>query len=213
MNRLWGDLIKIGILHKAMWTLFRPTFQKNLSLLGVKDGCVLMSHARKRYKQILKDIPEYGENDVLLVNLLSAAMFAAIYLSLDKKPDIDILANYYEQSMNTNPVMKGFLGRSDQFTRKYQERQKALAEKSQKSDNPYTWRFTYHPGETMDSFDAIFDRCGIWHLMQELCIPEATLAVCRYDYGMTKLTGAEFSREQTLASGGSVCDCHYRKRG
>ena len=195
-----------------MWTLFRPTFQKNLSLLGVKDGRTLMSHAKKRYEQILKDIPEYGENDVLLVNLLSAAMYAAIYLSLDKKPDIDTLADYYEQSMNTNPVMRLFLGRSDQFTQKYQERQKTLAEKSQRSDNPYTWRFSYHPGTTPDSFDAIFDRCGIWHMMQVLGIPEATPAVCRYDYGMTKLTGAEFSREQTLAEGGTVCDCHYRKR-
>lgn len=204
--------MRIGILQKTMWTLFRPTFQKNLSLLGVKDGRTLMSYAKKRYEQILKDIPEYGENDVLLVNLLNAAMYAAIYLSLDKKPDIDTLADYYEQSMNTNPVMRLFLGRSDQFTQKYQERQKTLAKKSQRSDNPYTWRFSYYPGATPDSFDAIFDRCGIWHMMQVLGIPEATPVVCRYDYGMTRLTGAEFSREQTLAEGGTVCDCHYRKR-
>ena len=26
-----------GILQKAMWTLFRPTFQKNAFMLGVKD--------------------------------------------------------------------------------------------------------------------------------------------------------------------------------
>ena len=204
--------MRIGILQKTMWALFRPTFQKNLSLLGVKDGRTLMGHAKKRYEQILKGIPEYGENDVLLVNLLSAAMYAAIYLSLDKKTDIDTLADYYEQSMNTNPVMRLFLRRSDPFMQKYQDRQKALAEKSQKADNPYTWRFTYYPGETLDSFDAIFDRCGIWHMMQELGIPEATPAICRYDYGMTKLTNTAFSREQTLATGGTVCDCHYRKR-
>lgn len=204
--------MKIGFLQKTMWVLFRPTFQKNLPMLGVEDKRTLMDSARKRYYQILKDIPEYGENDVLLVNLLSASMYAAIYLSLDSKPGIDTLADYYERSMNTNPIMKLFLGRSNQFTRKYQERQRSLAEKSQKSNNPYTWKFTYHPGETLDSFDAIFDHCGIWHLMQELGIPEATPAICRYDYGMTKLTNTVFSREQTLARGGTVCDCHYRKR-
>ena len=195
-----------------MWTLFRSTFKKNLSMLGVEDRRPLMGRAKKRYEQILKDIPEYGENDVLLVNLLSASIFAAIYLNLDNKPDIDTLANYYEQSMNTNPVMKMLLKRKEQFTQEYQNRQKTLAEKSQKSDNPYTWRFTYHSGDTLDSFDAIFDRCGIWHLMQVLGIPEATPAICRYDYGMTKLMNTEFSREQTLADGGTVCDCHYRKR-
>ena len=204
--------MKNGILQKALWMLFRPTFQKNDFMLGAKDGRALMNRAKKWYVQILKDIPEYGENDVLLVNLLSASMYAAIYLSLDDKPDIDTLSDYYEQSMNTNPVMRAFLGRSRPFTRKYQERQKALAEKSQKSDTPYTWRYTYHPGETLDSFDAIFDRCGIWHLMQTLGIPEATPAICRYDYGMTKLTNTRFSREQTLAEGGTICDCHYRKR-
>ena len=54
-----------------------------------------MNRAKKRYVQILKDIPEYGENDVLLVNLLSASMYAAIYQSFDEKPDIDTLSDYY----------------------------------------------------------------------------------------------------------------------
>lgn len=190
----------------------RPTFQKNAYMLGVKEEWTFMNYAKKRYYQILKDIPEYGENDVLLVNLISASMLAAIYLNLDNKPNIDTLADYYELSMNTNPIMKIFLKRSDQYTPKYHAHLKYQAEKSQKSDNPYTWRFTYHPGETLDSFDAIFDRCGIWYLMQTLGIPEATPALCRYDYGMTKLTNTDFSREQTLAGGGTVCDCHYKKR-
>ena len=94
----------------------RPTFQKNAYMLGVKEERTFMNHAKKRYYQILKDIPEYGENDVLLVNLISASMLAAIYLNLDNKPNIDTLADYYELSMNTNPIMKIFLKRSDQYT-------------------------------------------------------------------------------------------------
>lgn len=70
----------------------------------------------------------------------------------------------------------------------------------------------YEEEETIDEFDAIFDRCGIWHMMKELGIPEATPALCRYDYGMAKETNTIFTREQTLAGGGSVCDCHYKKK-
>ena len=77
-----------------MWTLFRPTL-KNAFTLGVHDEQLLMNREKKRYVQILKDIPEYGENDVLLVNLLSASMYAAIYQSFDEKPDIDTLSDYY----------------------------------------------------------------------------------------------------------------------
>lgn len=204
--------MKIGFLPGAMWALFCPTFRKNTGMLGVENEQVLMAGAHKRYRQILKDVPEFGENDVLLVNLLSASMLAAIYLELDHKPDINTLADYYEQAMNTNPVMKLFLRRANNYTQKYQIRLQAQAEKSQKSTNPYTWKFTYHPGPTLDSFDAIFSQCGIWNLMQALGIPELTPAICRYDFGMTRLTNTVFSRQQTLAGGGTVCDCHYKKR-
>lgn len=49
-------------------------------------------------------------------------------------------------------------------------------------------------------------------MMNQLGIPEATPALCRYDYGMAKLTNTVFTREQTLAGGGTMCDCHYQKK-
>lgn len=204
--------MKIGILEKTMWTVFRPIFQKNTSIIGVEDSKSLMKKAKIKYYEILKDIPEYGENDVLLINLIGAAMYAAVYISLEKKPTIDQLSEYYEIAMNSNIVMKIFLKSSDYYSKKYQNSLKKSAEKSQKSSNPYTWRFKVIQGDTLESFDAIFDKCGIWHMMNQLGIPEATPALCRYDYAMAKLTNTVFTREQTLAGGGTMCDCHYRKK-
>lgn len=204
--------MKIGILEKTMWTVFRPTFQKNTSIIGVEDSKSLMKKAKIKYYEILKDIPEYGENDVLLINLIGAAMYAAVYISLEKKPTIDQLSEYYEIAMNSNIVMKIFLKSSDYYSKKYQNSLKKSAEKSQKSSNPYTWRFKVIQGDTLESFDAIFDKCGIWHMMNQLGIPEATPALCRYDYAMAKLTNTVFTREQILAGGGTMCDCHYRKK-
>lgn len=204
--------MKIGILEKTMWTVFRPTFQKNTSIIGVEDSKSLMKKAKIKYYEILKDIPEYGENDVLLINLIGAAMYAAVYISLEKKPTIDQLSEYYEIAMNSNIVMKIFLKSSDYYSKKYQNSLKKSAEKSQKSSNPYTWRFKVIQGDTLESFDAIFDKCGIWHMMNQLGIPEATPALCRYDYAMAKLTNTVFTREQTLAGGGTMCDCHYQKK-
>lgn len=204
--------MKIGILEKTMWTVFRPTFQKNTSIIGVEDSKSLMKKAKIKYYEILKDIPEYGENDVLLINLIGAAMYAAVYISLEKKPTIDQLSEYYEIAMNSNIVMKIFLKSSDYYSKKYQNSLKKSAEKSQKSSNPYTWRFKVIQGDTLESFDAIFDKCGIWHMMNQLGIPEATPALCRYDYAMAKFTNTVFTREQTLAGGGTMCDCHYQKK-
>ena len=204
--------MKIGILERTMWKVFRPTFQKNTSIIGVEDSRTLMKKAKIKYYEILKDIPEYGENDVLLINLIGAAMYAAVYISLEKKPTIDQLSEYYEIDMNSNIIMKIFLKSSNYYSKKYQNSLKKSAEKSQKSSNPYTWRFKVIQGDTLESFDAIFDKCGIWHMMNQLGIPEATPALCRYDYAMAKLTNTVFTREQTLAGGGTVCDCHYQKK-
>lgn len=66
--------------------------------------------------------------------------------------------------------------------------------------------------QDLDVFNAIFDKCGIYELMKTLGISEITPAMCAYDYGMAKLTGSEFTRKYTLASGGPVCDCHYKKK-
>lgn len=64
----------------------------------------------------------------------------------------------------------------------YWKEQKEQAEKSQKSTNPYSWKYTFYPDKNRKHFDALFSHCGIWHLMQKLGIPEITLAMCRY-YG------------------------------
>lgn len=204
--------MKIGVLQRGMWVIFRPTFQKNLGMLGVEEPRTFMKKVKIKYYAILRDIPEFGENDILIKNIISAAMYAAVYLNLEKKPSIDVLADYYETAMGSNNVMKFFLRRTNYYTKKAQDKLKKEAERSQHSSNPYSWRYKVYEGETINTFDAIFDRCGIWYMMKTLGIPEATPALCRYDYGMAKETNTIFTRQQTLADGGSVCDCHYQKK-
>lgn len=185
---------------------------KNLGMLGVEEPNAFMKKVKMKYYNILRDIPEFGENDILIKNIISAAMYAAVYLNLEKKPSIDVLADYYETAMGSNNLMKFFLRRTNYYTKKTQNKLIKEAERSQLSSNPYSWRCKVYVGEAINEFDAIFDRCGIWHMMKELGIPEATPALCRYDYGMAKETNTIFTREQTLAGGGSVCDCHYKKK-
>ena len=109
-------------------------------------------------------------------------------------------------------VMCLILKSTDHFSAR---RKKALArdaEKSQNATNPYTWRYTFTYGKTPDRYDAIFDRCGICVLFKKLGISENTPAMCAYDYEMAKQTDTIFTREFTLASGGKVCGCHYRRK-
>lgn len=149
---------------------------------------------------------------MLLINLLSASTFASIYLSLQNKPTIEQLTEYYETSMNDCFATKIVLKHNNNFSEKHQNNLNINALKSQKATNPFTWRYKFIRGENLDSFDAVFDKCGIYELMKTLGIPEITPAMCAYDYGMAKLTGTVFTRKYTLAGGGPVCDCHYKKK-
>lgn len=204
--------MKAGFMQRAMWTIFKPSFKKELGTLGVIDSKIVMRKARKKYFAIIESIPKFEKNDVLEINILSAATFAAVYLSLEHKPNLEEATQYYDNAMSGNTVMRIFLKSNNYYSKKYQKKLASQGERSQKSNNPYSWRFRYYAGETLDNFDAIFDRCGICTLFNTLRIAEITPALCAYDYGMAKHTNTIFTREYTLASGGSVCDCHYRNR-
>jgi hypothetical protein len=80
--------------------------------------------------------------------------------------------------------------------------------------NPYSWNMEYLPYPDGSGYEARFTACGICALMKELGLFNLVPAMCRLDYTMSEAGGAsEFVREYTLASGGSYCDCGYKKKG
>lgn len=203
--------MKMGFLPRGMWLLFRGSFEKHLPLLGEQVPDDLMQRARARYREIIGTIQPFSENDALEINIISAAMLAAVYLSMPEKPDVKAVERYYAAAMD-NAVMRIFLKRENKYTTRYQCDLAASAERSRCSMNPYSWRFAFTAGQTLESFDVVFDHCGICYLFEQLGIIEAVPAMCAYDYTMAEKSGTEFSRQYTIASGGPHCDCHYRKK-
>lgn len=200
------------LIPRFMWLAFEKSFEKNMAILGTSDPKYIMKKAKKTYKTILGRIPEFGANDILLINILSGAQVAAVYLSLDNKPTVEQMTEYYDSVMAGSKVTTIFLKSTNYYSKKYQKKLASQAKKSQLTLNPYGWRFKFYPGQTLDSFDAIFDQCGICHLFRQLGMEHIIPAMCQYDYGMAKLTNTSFSRQYTLAEGGPVCDCHYKKK-
>ena len=200
------------LVPSIMWGFFRASFAKNLPIITSADHKPLMRQAKRKYREIVRLIPPFQKDDILLVNILSAAMLASVYLSLPQKANVTQMEEYYRSAMNDSPVMRMLLKNTDNFSARRKKALASDAEKSQRATNPYTWRYTFINGETPDRFDAIFDRCGICALFQELGISEITPAMCAYDYEMARQTNTIFTREFTIASGGEVCDCHYKRR-
>lgn len=203
--------MNILLISEIEWCLFKRSFEKNLTIFNVDNQKETMKKAKLQYNQITKDIPAFGSNDALLTTLLNASILAAIYLSLPEKHDVELVKEYYKKSMN-NAVMKLMLRKNKNFTKAYQRNLAKLATKSQKSNNSYAWKFKFIKGESLDSFDAIFEQCGICTLYKKMGCFDIVSALCAYDYDMAEQTNAVFTREYRIANGDDVCDCHYQKK-
>ena len=201
----------------GMWLLFAGSFRKQLiETLGYDAirAREIASKAKRRYKRIIRELPEFEKGDRFRMNIVSCAMLGALLLEMPVKPTVDQAADYYREAMST-VAMKAFcrMAAKRKFTPKDIEGMKATAAMNAADRNPYSWNMTLHPYPDGSGYEARFTKCGICTLMKELGLFEYVPAMCRLDYTMSELGGAsDFVREYTLASGGPYCDCGYRRK-
>ena len=201
----------------GMWLLFAGSFRKQLiETLGYDAirAREIASKAKRRYKRIIRGLPEFEKGDRFRMNIVSCAMLGAFLLEMPVKPTVDQAADYYREAMAT-AAMKAFcrMAERHKFTPKDIEGMKATAAMNAADRNPYSWNMTFHPYPDGSGYEARFTKCGICTLMKELGLFEYVPAMCRLDYTMSELGGAsDFVREYTLASGGPYCDCGYRRK-
>ena len=201
----------------AMWLLFVGSFEKQLSEtlpFSTTRAKEITAAAKRKYRWIIRGLPEFEKGDRFKTNILSCAMFSAFLLELPVKPSIDQVADYYREAMSIG-AMKAFcrMAGRRKFTRKDVEDMKKTAALNAADRNPYSWNMTFHPYPDGSGYEARFTKCGICALMKELGLFAFVPAMCRLDYTMTELGGAcDFVREYTLASGGPYCDCGYKKK-
>lgn len=202
--------MKYGIIPKLMWAGYKGTFKKHLSAtLSEENPREVMKAAHKEYKQILGGIPEFDKGDRFLINIVSCALLSAVLLSVKNKYSVEEVRAYYRNAMCENFLTKSASKKSKAYTVKGREKLKAQALASEKNENPYSWKFSVEDGKTINQYTAYFYTCGICRLMTELGLKEYIPAMCTLDYDMAELNDTVFTRKQTLAGGGSLCDCHY----
>ena len=201
----------------GMWVLFRRSFRKKMvSVLGYDErrAARITREAKPRYRKIIAKLPEFEKADRFKMNIVNCAMLSAFLLSMETKPPVEQLTEYYGQAMMIRP-MKWFCRMSGKkkFSDKDIRGMKATAELKAADRNPYSWNMEFLPYPDGSGYEARFSKCGICTLMKELGLYEMVPAMCRLDYTMSEAGGvSDFVREYTLASGGPYCDCGYKKK-
>ena len=201
----------------GMWLMFASSFKKQMSLVFGYDKRTtrsIMHKARKNYKEIICEIPEFEKNDRFKMNIVNAAMFGAIILNMPERPGVETLTKYYADSMMTKS-MKLFCRNwgKKKFSQKDIQAMKETEKLKAAQRNPFSWNMEFYEYPDGSGYEARFTECGICTLMKKLGTYDLTPALCHLDYTMSEAGGAaDFIRKYTLASGGPYCDCGYKKK-
>lgn len=201
----------------GMWTLFAGSFQKQLTaVLGydAQTAKTIAKKAKPKYKEIIRDLPEFEKEDRFQMNVVNAALLGAFILFMPERPDVEKLTVYYAKSMMTKPML-WFCRQSgkSKFTEKDISGMKETAALKAADRNPYSWNMEFYEYSDGSGYEARFTKCGICVLMKKLGLYDLTPALCHLDYTMSEAGGVtNFVREYTLASGGPYCDCGYKKK-
>jgi len=201
----------------GMWLLYRKSFREHLvSVLGCTALVAkeITEKAKPRYREIIEKLPEFEKGDRFQMNIVNCALLCAFVLSMERRPTVQQLTDFYAQAMMTAPT-RWFcrMSAKRKFTDADIQGMKQTAALRAADRNPYSWNMDYLPYPDGSGYEARFTKCGICTLMKELGLFELTPAMCHLDYTMSEAGGAsDFIRQYTLASGGPYCDCGYRKK-
>ena len=124
----------------GMWTLFAPSFRKQLTAVFGYDtdtAKAIAKIAKPKYREIISELPEFEKGDRFKMNIVNCAMLGAFILSMPERPDVEQLTDYYAKSMMTKP-MKWFCRKSgkSKFTEKDIAGMKATAALRAADRNP-----------------------------------------------------------------------------
>lgn len=201
----------------GMWALFAGSFQKQLTATfgyDVQTAKAITKHAKPKYQEIIRELPEFEKADRFKMNVVNTAMLGAFVLSMPERPDVEKLTEYYADAMMTK-LMRWFYRKSGRkkFTEKDIAGMKSTAALKAADRNPYSWNMEFYEYPDGSGYEGRFTKCGICVLMKKLGLYDLTPALCHLDYTMSEAGGVtNFVREYTLASGGPYCDCGYHKK-
>lgn len=197
-----------GLIIKANWLLYKKYILRHMTLLGVSNPKETYRKAKKRYMSEMIRLPEYGEYDVLKLNLSHAVMLGAIYQSCEEEPTVDQLTEFYCLVVLSPKIVRSAFSRMNMVSPKRIRRETAQGEKSQFATHPFTWQYCVENiGE--DRFTALFSRCGIYDYLSSIGLEHIVPAMCALDYTFGECGNHYFLRKETIATGGKVCDCTY----
>ena len=186
---------------------------------GEEEANTLIGESRQAYEDLIPQIPYIGNRSPMLVFLLPASRYLAIYRTYQKHGRTveeagRLVYEIGEAELKAIPGwvrrIIGFLWFSPWFTKRLQKG--ALSSQERKYPGGYV--MAYVEGDGLD-FDYGIDyiECASCKFLNEQGASELGPYVCAVDKVASEMLGWGLHRTVTLAEGGERCDFRFKKGG
>ena len=208
--------MKYTFCEKVLWYAMNKTI---INFLNIKhpnwDIKLLKSNAKKRYKEIVTDLPDIGSitKNSLRICLSGGALWLAFYETCEEKITDDEFGEMVEATMKAPIIVKAFSSKNP-FTKKAQiKKEKSVKRDNKASDSEFNWNTEFIKGRDENEYTVIYKQCGICALARKLNHPELVKYMCALDIMSVDMLGGVLHRTKTLAEGKDCCDFYICKKG
>ena len=194
------------------WKMLMPYLKKSLNRRYGKEYTKdLIEKADAEYRDMLQRADDVGADNPMASNLYECLVFLAIWKVAHGKISVEELREISVDVMST-PFFK-LMGLVINGNKKSgMKRLRAMMEKDAAwlEDHPQyksvSWDFNFDETKHEDGFYYHFTQCPLNTFARREGYEEVLPVMCDIDYLTAKLMHLKLHREQTLVSGGSVCD-------
>ncbi|MBP3866257.1 MAG: L-2-amino-thiazoline-4-carboxylic acid hydrolase [Eggerthellaceae bacterium] len=189
-------------------TLLRKPLKK---AYGKEVASKALKQGKEVYRDMLAKVDDLGDDNPMAKNVYMSFAMMAIWEAADGAITPEGLTEIVTDVMSNETVMK-FMGGMD--LNKSEDRDRLYstlrANKQWADDHPQyrdaTWDFNFDDEKHRDGIYYHYTRCPIEKFARENGFMEVLPVGCSLDYPNARAKHAILHRDQTLATGGTMCD-------
>ena len=192
------------------WLLFAPLIKKSIKKrFGAELAQRSIKNGKNEYRRLLSRADDLGRGNPMATNAYFAYVFAGAWLGGGREIAPDQMALVMKDVLQSR-LLRTVFGMTDinktpkkwyNDMKKYQ----AWFDKHRKN-YPENWIVNFDENRHKDGSFYYFTHCPICEFCKREGIMELMPALCSTDEVMFKLQHGKLYREQTIASGGNMCD-------
>ena len=186
---------------------------------GEPEAKRLIGESRREYTGLIPDIPYIGERNVMLLFLLPAGRYRALYRTMRNhgypaEEAKQVVYQMGEASIRAVPAVARWAIGKIWFAGWFRRRLQRGAAESQQGAYPDGYVFRYVEGDGRDfDYGVDYTQCAACNFLEAQEALELAPIACAVDKVASEALGWGLSRTTTLAEGHERCDFRFKKGG